>query len=621
MMERQVRHIPIAAKFLMVLGLFGLFALGSTFFAAHQMRRIQSGYGAVVGTSVRAAALVAEAREHLAALRQDLAQLLIDSSGSDARTLQIALAADEAALHQTIARAAAVSPDEAASLTAVDGRVTHLIHGTCRRTIRMAVIATSQAQTDIAQGDYLTDCSPQFPPVAQALQAIRDRLERQSAADMRQIAAATGRMVWLTFALILGGLAAIMLLGFFAVRIWIVAPVRGLQAVMGLIAAGNETAAVPGEDRRDEIGGMARAVAVFKEAGQAKRRLEAEAEAARAKAAAERARLDAEQSDAARRQAQVVEALAGGLERLSQGDLLFRIATPFSADYEKLRKDFNGAMARLQTALQGIAADAEGVRTVAAEITRASDDLSRRTEQQAANLQQTASTLDGITATVRRTAESAHDARGTVATARTDAERSGAVLRETVMAMDGIETSSRQIGTIIGVIDEIAFQTNLLALNAGVEAARAGDAGRGFAVVATEVRALAQRSADAAREIKALISASGQQVESGVRLVGETGRTLERIVAQVVRLSQLVDDIAASAQTQATGLAEVNSAVNGMDQVTQQNAAMVEQATAASHSLAGQAEKLAEMVGQFQLASAPTPRMTARQAALAAVDE
>jgi methyl-accepting chemotaxis protein len=617
MTERRVRHIPIVAKFLLVLGLFGLFALGSTIFAAHQMRSIQSGYGAVVGTSVRAAALVAEAREQLAALRQDLAQLLIDSSGNDTDALETALAVDEAALHQTIARAAAVSPGNAARLKAVDARVTQLIHRTCRRTIRMAIIATSQAQTDIAQADYLTDCSPQFPPVAQALQAIRDRLQLQAAADIRQLAAATSRTVRLTYAIILGGLVAIMLLGFFAVRIWIAAPVRGLQAVMRRIAAGDEAAAISGEDRGDEIGGMARAVAIFKEAGQEKRRLEAEAEAVRAKAAAERARLDAERGEAARRQALVVDALAGGLERLSRGDLLFRIETPFSADYEKLRADFNAAMARLQTALHGIAADTEGVRTVAAEITRAADDLSHRTEQQAANLQQTAATLDEITATVRRTAESAHDARGTVAAARTDAERSGAVLRETVTAMDGIEASSRQIGTIIGVIDEIAFQTNLLALNAGVEAARAGDAGRGFAVVATEVRALAQRSADAAREIKTLISGSGQQVEIGVRLVGETGRTLERIVAQVVRLSQLVDDIAGSAQEQATGLAEVNTAVNAMDQVTQQNAAMVEQATAASHSLAGQAEQLAEMVGQFQLAAMPA----ARRPALVAADD
>jgi methyl-accepting chemotaxis protein len=175
------------------------------------------------------------------------------------------------------------------------------------------------------------------------------------------------------------------------------------------------------------------------------------------------------------------------------------------------------------------------------------------------------------------------------------------LVRDTVQAMSGIETSSKQIGTIIGVIDEIAFQTNLLALNAGVEAARAGDAGRGFAVVATEVRALAQRSADAAKEIKALIAASEHQVETGVKLVSETGQALGRIVAQVTQLNGLVMELAASAKEQATGLGEVNSAVNQMDRVTQQNAAMVEQSTAASHSLSDEAEELARLVGQFRI--------------------
>ena len=201
--------------------------------------------------------------------------------------------------------------------------------------------------------------------------------------------------------------------------------------------------------------------------------------------------------------------------------------------------------------------------------------------------------------------------------AKADAENSGEVVRETVSAMSGIEASSKQIGNIIGVIDEIAFQTNLLALNAGVEAARAGDAGRGFAVVATEVRALAQRSADAAKEIKTLISASSQQVDAGVKLVGETGKALGRIVEQVAKLNGLVGDIAASAQEQATGLDEVNTAVNQMDQVTQQNAAMVEQSTAASHSLAEEAEELARLVGQFrigEIAAAKVVEQTSRKA-------
>ncbi len=314
-----------------------------------------------------------------------------------------------------------------------------------------------------------------------------------------------------------------------------------------------------------------------------------------------RRRLDAERQKATRQQKLAIAALTEGLEHLASGDLVFRLTETLAAEYEVLRADFNAAIATMQDTMQAITTVAQGVRSGAGEITQASDDLSRRTEQQAASLEETAAALDQITVTVRRTAENASEARNTVSAAKTDAERSGAVMRETVKAMSGIETSSRKIGNIIGVIDEIAFQTNLLALNAGVEAARAGHAGRGFAVVATEVRALAQRSAAAAKEIKALIAASGQQVGIGVKLVGETGMALERIVTQVARLNSLVVDIAASAQEQATGLHEVNTAVNQMDQVTQQNAAMVEESTAASHGLAGEAQELARLVGQFKL--------------------
>ena len=206
---------------------------------------------------------------------------------------------------------------------------------------------------------------------------------------------------------------------------------------------------------------------------------------------------------------------------------------------------------------------------------------------------------------MRKTAEGAKEARDAVGSARADAERSGVVVRDAVAAMSEIESSAQQISQIIGVIDEIAFQTNLLALNAGVEAARAGDAGRGFAVVASEVRALAQRSADAAKEIKALISASSQQVERGVDLVGETGKVLERIVTQVTQINGVVTEIAASAEEQSTGLQEVNTAVNQMDQVTQQNAAMVEEATAASHALTQEADTLSRLIARFELGATP----------------
>jgi methyl-accepting chemotaxis protein len=238
------------------------------------------------------------------------------------------------------------------------------------------------------------------------------------------------------------------------------------------------------------------------------------------------------------------------------------------------------------------------------EISTASDDLSRRTEQQAASLEETAAALDEITATVKKSAEGATHAREVVAVADGDAKKSAIVVREAVEAMDAIAKSASQISQIIGVIDEIAFQTNLLALNAGVEAARAGDAGRGFAVVASEVRALAQRSAEAAKEIKGLISTSTTQVDHGVRLVAETGKSLERIMSQVAEINEVVGEIAAGAKEQATALQEVNTAINQMDQATQQNAAMVEQSTAASHSLSQETTQLSGLIGQFQVGRA-----------------
>ena len=400
--------------------------------------------------------------------------------------------------------------------------------------------------------------------------------------------------VSLTLLLLLAGVATLVIRS-------VVGPAREVERAMRALAAGQADTPVPGGGTLAETRAMAAAVGVFKSAAAEKARLEATAVDQRAAAEADRARHEAEQAEHAAAQAQVVEAVAAGLSSLQAGDLRARLEQPFAPGYEGLRSDFNAAMAGLQAAMVRIASSASALRSGTGEITQAADDLSRRTEQQAASLEQTAAALDEITATVRKTAEGAQQAREAAARTRADAEHSGAVVRQAVAAMSEIEASSRQVGQIIGVIDEIAFQTNLLALNAGVEAARAGDAGRGFAVVASEVRALAQRSAEAAKEIKALISASAHQVGSGVKLVGETGEALSRIVAQVAEVSGVVGEIASSAQEQATGLAEVNTAVNQMDQVTQQNAAMVEQSTAASHALARETEQLAQLTGRFRL--------------------
>ena len=395
----------------------------------------------------------------------------------------------------------------------------------------------------------------------------------------------------------------------------IAAPISQMTQAMRRLSQQDMGVRIPGIGRKDELGAMAAAVQVFKENGQERLKLEAEAAQFRQELDQKLRDMETAFEAAGREQKTVVDNLATALSAVAKGDLTARLTQQVAAAYAALKTDFNAAMDTLQNTMQAIAASAASVRSGAGEITAASDDLSRRTEQQAATLEQTAAALDEITATVRKTAEGTAEARQVATESKTDAEHSGAVVRNTVEAMSSIDSSSKEISNIIGVIDEIAFQTNLLALNAGVEAARAGDAGRGFAVVATEVRALAQRSADAAKEIKTLISASRQQVESGVKLVDETGTSLGRIAGQIAKLNELIANISASAQEQATALNEVNTAVNQMDQVTQQNAAMVEQSTAASHSLAGEAAELARLVGQFQAgqstAAPPAPRKAA----------
>jgi methyl-accepting chemotaxis protein len=393
---------------------------------------------------------------------------------------------------------------------------------------------------------------------------------------------------------------AMFLAGLFLFRHRAIVPLTAMKDYMGVLSDGDYDRDVPYAERTDEIGAMAQSVAYFRDAAIERNAAREQTEVARREKedmdkaiATEKATEDAER-------VRVIEALTTGLENLSTGNLTYRIGEAFAPGYEKLRSEFNASIEKLNSTLQEISTTTNSVRLSSSEIGEAADDLSRRTEQQAASLEETAAALDEITSTVKSSSQRADEASQMVGAAKAGTEKSAKVVHNAISAMERIEESSKQISQIISVIDDIAFQTNLLALNAGVEAARAGEAGKGFAVVAQEVRELAGRSANAAKEIKTLIETSSTQVEAGVALVNETGSALNEIEGQVIKINDHIRSIVTGAREQSTALAEINSAVNQMDQVTQQNAAMVEQTNAATQGLSGEAVKLEGLVRRFK---------------------
>ncbi|NNH56470.1 methyl-accepting chemotaxis protein [Rhizobium laguerreae] len=404
--------------------------------------------------------------------------------------------------------------------------------------------------------------------------------------------------IWAALLCLLGAAATIAIA--YAIVRSVTVPIARLKAAMNAIAAEEASVEIAGSDRRDEIGQMAKALLVLRDSVDERRALRGREDERQHQIEEERRGNEASLRSASERQTQAMQALGVGLEKLAGGDLTVAIGD-IGEDYAKLRGDFNAAVDALNGVIHAIAESSHVVNESASDISEATGNLSKRTEQQAAALEETAAALDEITATVKTASERANEAREMVTETKASAGKSGEIVRNAVTAMGRIEESSNRISQIISVIDEIAFQTNLLALNAGVEAARAGEAGRGFAVVAQEVRELAQRSANAAKEIKALISRSAAEVEGGVALVRSTGDALLEIEALVNRVNDHVVSIATAAREQSTGLNEINSSVNHMDQMTQQNAAMVEETTAASRTLADESTQLKTLLANFRL--------------------
>ncbi|MFL5011924.1 methyl-accepting chemotaxis protein [Rhizobium sp.] len=395
-------------------------------------------------------------------------------------------------------------------------------------------------------------------------------------------------------------------LAFYAIRLS-VKPLQALTASVHSISSGDLEGAIPCIEKKNEFGDIGRALALFRDSARARRDLETQAGEQRALSDAERARNDADKRSLDGQIDFAVNQLAAGLGRLSQGDVSQTIGTPFVGRLEQLRVDFNASLLRLQDTLSGIRDSASTIQRNSGAVSASAGELSKRTEAQAANLEETAAAVEEITVTVRSSAERAREANNVVAATKKTADSSGAVVGDAVAAMDRIEQASQRIEQIIEVIDDIAFQTNLLALNAGIEAARAGEAGKGFAVVAQEVRELAQRSADAAREIKSLIETSSREVTAGSELVQKTGSVLASISQEIIAISVHVETIATASRDQSAALQEVNGSVNAMDQMTQKNASMVAETTQASRLLAGEADTLMALIERFRIVAESTP--------------
>ncbi|MEP1329019.1 methyl-accepting chemotaxis protein [Pseudophaeobacter sp.] len=372
------------------------------------------------------------------------------------------------------------------------------------------------------------------------------------------------------------------LLSALALRSILSRPLQAVGQTINVIADGDYAQPVPLLDRRDEMGAIARNIDNLKTQLAAAHEVELERQVAQ------------------KNQKQVVDRLNRALQHMSDGDLTHTINTPFKGEYESLRKNYNATLTTMVAIMNAVVESSSRIRASAEELSQSSNDLSQRTESQAATLEETAAAMEELTVSVQSAADGAREVETIVTEAQDSARQSGQVVTDAVNAMSQIEESSNKISQIISVIDDISFQTNLLALNAGVEAARAGEAGRGFAVVASEVRALAQRSSDAAQEIKLLISESSQHVSKGVDLVGKAGGELDSIIDRVGTISSHVSQIAQGANEQSTTLLEINTGVTQLDQVTQHNAAMVEESTAASQILRNDAGELATQVAVFK---------------------
>jgi methyl-accepting chemotaxis protein len=578
-MSSYFSRMKIASKVMSALGLFAILCGGIAAYGVYNISSLAASTHRLVERDAASMRLAALSLEGLSRVHQLWLEAALSSDPANVRRIKGEIDSEAATLKERLDQIKPFisAPADIERLQRVDSAFAEY-----KRVVTPAYELSLRNANDAIYVLMKDQAKPQYDIVDQNLAEIVASQER----DLAEGVVDADRQATLAFWLMIGSsILGLILIGGFAlqmVRRQVSGPIAQITGVMGELAGGNNKVEIPGAERVDEIGAMAKAVLVFRDNAIA---VEA--------AAVEKARADAEQQ-------RVVSEVGGGLGKLAQGDLTAELRD-FPGGYRQLQDDFNGAVAELRNAMVEIARSTTNIHGGSGEISQASDDLSRRTEQQAASLEETAAAMAEITTTVQNSASTAGEANKLVTGTQHEAQESQKVVEAAVTAMGDIQKSSKEIEQIIAVIDKIAFQTNLLALNASVEAAHAGAAGQAFAVVANEVRALAQRSADAAQEIGSIISNSSKQVENGVELVGEAGKALQRIIGSVGEISGMVSQIALAADQQSSALTQVNTAVGEMDKVTQQNAAMVEQSTAAARSLSDEATGLAQLVGRFSV--------------------
>ncbi|WGM58543.1 MULTISPECIES: methyl-accepting chemotaxis protein [Agrobacterium] len=592
-----LQNASIRTKILSLILPLCIVGLGATAYMSTHYKQADTAYSFFIANDNAALVELSRANRNLEAMAYGAYQVMAyDAKTPDFKIVMREYQRDKGDLISRLNNVKAIFPEEAAAVDRLLSQIQGIIAMTDKATEFGSANRNQESTAELLKADVA------IRSVGSDIAALLDKLAKGVVKGSGELTDKTNSTIMTSLVVVGIAFAVGIILALFVASRGITTPIARLRERMVSLAGGETATEIEGMARRDEVGQMAKAVQVFRENAIERIRLEQETDANRT--LSEKDRIEREQQKA-REAADVkfaVDNLAAGLSKLSEGDVSYRIGQPFTATLDAVRNDFNMSAEKLQAALTKVAQNASGIGAGADEIKSAADDLAKRTEQQAAAVEETAAALEEITTTVKDSTKRAQEAGLIVSRAKTGAEQSGEVVRRAVVAMEQIAKSANEISNIIGVIDEIAFQTNLLALNAGVEAARAGEAGKGFAVVAQEVRELAQRSANAAKEIKALITTSNDQVQQGVQLVGDTGKALETIVSEVQEINRHVVSIVEAAQEQSSGLQQINTAVNQMDQDTQKNAAMVEETNAASHSLAKEVASLNQLLSQFRLA-------------------